>query len=288
MFPRSAHSSLRLALLLALATQPACSVYGATLLNPGEDASAAASSAGGDLSAGSSGGGMLNGSAGADAGSAAGGTVGNGGVDNAGGASAGASQGGALASAGKSGASTGGSAGAGGGGGAGGTLASGGASAGTAGKGGAGAAGGAGAPGIDPCSRANWTATASESSLSTTNPGLNNPPADAIDNDGTTRWSTGMPQVGGEWFRIDLGAVAAHLTQIVLDTSNHPTDFPVNYKLELSTDGTTYTFKTSGSGSSITTIGFADGSARYIRVTQTGADSSWWSIQEVSISCQSN
>jgi hypothetical protein len=255
-------------------------VYSAALLDPNEDASAATSSMGGDLSAGSSSGGALDSAAGADAGGAAGSTVASGGVSNAGSSNGGASQGGALASAGKGGVSAAGSTGAGG------TLASGGSSAGSAGNGGA--TGSAGAPGVDPCSRSNWTASASESSLSTTTPQLYNPPADAIDNDGSTRWSTGMAQVGGEWFRIDLGAIAAHLTQIVLDTSNHPTDFPVNYKLELSTDGTNYTFKTSGSGSSITTIGFVDSSARYIRVTQTGADSSWWSIQEVSISCQSN
>src|SRR5450755_1063848 len=82
MFPRSAHSSLRLALLLALAAQSACSVYGPSLLDPNEDtsASAAATSAGGDLTAGASSGGTTNGAGGAStsAGSATGGGGNNG------------------------------------------------------------------------------------------------------------------------------------------------------------------------------------------------------------------
>ncbi len=154
-------------------------------------------------------------------------------------------------------------------------------------SGGAGS-GGAGAPGVDPCLRSNWKASASESSLRTDVPELYNPPSQAVDGDGSTRWSSGAAQVGGEWFLIDLGAIAAHLTQIALDTSEHPTDYPISYKLEVSSDGASYAFVTSGSGSSLTTIKFSDESARYLKITQTGSSSSWWSIHEISISCQSN
>ena len=74
----------------------------------------------------------------------------------------------------------------------------------------------------------------------------------------------------------------------MLDTRLHPSDYPVNYKLELSSDGSSYAFATSGSGSSLTTIEFADKSARFLKVTQTGTSASWWSMHELSISCQSN
>ena len=154
--------------------------------------------------------------------------------------------------------------------------------------GGSSGGGSAGAPGLDPCQRSNWKATASESSVSTTTPTLNTPPLQAIDGNTTTRWSSGEPQVGGEWFLIDLGAVAPHLTQIALDTSGHPMDYPVSYKLEASNDGASYAFVASGSGSSVTTIKFSDKSARYLKITQTSASASWWSIHELSISCQSN
>lgn len=247
------------------------------MLVPGEDtnSSAAATSTGGDgisasggtSDAGTSGGGQLE-TSGGNAGSASG-------SSSKGGASAGNSSGGAGGRSSASG-SGGASAGSVNGG-------SGGASAGAGGSGGS-----AGALGVDPCSRASWNASASESSLRTDVPQLYNPPAQAIDGDGDTRWSSGQAQIGGEWFLLDLGAVAAHITQIVLDTSNHATDFPAGYKLEVSTDGTNYSLVTSGSGSSLTTIAFSDKSARYLKITQTSTSASWWSIQEISISCQSN
>ncbi|HWZ93521.1 MAG TPA: discoidin domain-containing protein [Polyangiaceae bacterium] len=272
MFPRSAHSLLRLASLL-IAGVPACSVYGASLL-AGEDASssAAATSTGGELGAGSANGG-------ADGGTIA--TGAHGGAESAGSSSGGSNAGGdPNAAGGVAGATNGGAAG------------KGGASAGATGAGGTagpgGAGGSAGAPAVHPCNRANWQVSASESSLSTKTPTLNCPPPQAIDGNGNTRWSSGAAQVGGEWFLIDLGAVATHLTQVVLDTTAHPTDNPSGYKLELSSDGSTYSSVATGSGSSLTTIQFTDRPARYLRVTQTGTSLSWWSISELSVSCQSN
>jgi hypothetical protein len=260
-------------------------VYGPSLLDPNEDASAsaAATSAGGDLTAGASSGGTTNGAGGAS--TSAGSATGGGGNNGSSGGMAGVGESGASGALGGKGGMSSGGVGAGGAGGAGGSAGKAG-SAGSAGS--AGATGSAGASGVDPCDRVNWKATASESSLSMTPPQLYNPPQDAIDGDGNTRWSSGAAQVGGEWFQIDLGAVAAHLTQIVLDTTLHPSDYPVNYTLELSSDGASYAFATSGSGSSVTTIEFADKSARFLKVTQTGTSASWWSIHEVSISCQSN
>ena len=75
-----------------------------------------------------------------------------------------------------------------------------------------------------------------------------NPPANAIDGKTTTRWSSGAPPVGGEWFLVDLGANATHLTKVVLDTTESTGDFPVAYKLELSVNGTTFTQVAIGAG----------------------------------------
>ena len=117
-------------------------------------------------------------------------------------------------------------------------------------------------------------------------PQLYNPPVQAIDGTTNTRWSSGATQVGGEWFLVNLGAKAAHLTQVVLDTAKDVTDLPVGYTLELSTDGTDFTAVASGAGAVITTITFASTSAQYLRITQTGAGASWWTIHELSITCQ--
>jgi hypothetical protein len=308
MFPRSAHFSLRLTRLLALAFAPACSVYDPSMLAGDEMSSAAATSAGGQFVdpagsggstaiAGTSGRTGTTGSAGSMANGGTGSAVGNGGSTNVAGTGSGGNANGGASGAGSSsgssslgGMSAGGSGAGGaaaGGSGAGGAHAGGsGSAAGSTGN--AGAAGSTSPPGPDPCSRSNWKASASESSLTMTPPQLYNPPSQAVDGDGTTRWSSGAAQVGGEWFLIDLGAVAPHLSQLVLDTSVHPTDYPTTYKLEVSSDNSTYTFVTSGSGSSMTTMKFSDHSARYLKITQTGTSTAWWSIHEISLSCQSN
>jgi hypothetical protein len=296
MFPRAAHFSARLILTAIAAAQPACSVYDSSLLNAGDNTlilSAGGTSIGGDLTAGAPSGGSATAQAGASGASEGGksGAVATGGAGGS--ASTGEGGTGSAGAGNTTNAGSGGTVGAGGAGGKGGTSAGGaggkgGASAG--GAGGMGATGGGGAPGVDPCSRANWKASASESSLTMTPPQLYNPPEDAIDGNGDSRWSSGAAQIGGETFSIDLGAIATHLTQIVLDTTEHPTDYPVNYKLEVGTTTSNYAQVASGSGSSLTTITFADKPGRYLRITQTGVSTSmaWWSIHEIAISCQSN
>ena len=120
-------------------------------------------------------------------------------------------------------------------------------------------------------------------------PQLYNPPSQAIDGLTNTRWSSGAPQAGGEWFLLDLGSSAAHVSKITLDASNNATDYPGTYKLEVSNDTSTFTQVASGVGAPVTTISFADQSARYLKVTQTGATvPKWWSIQEITIVCQAN
>ncbi len=119
-----------------------------------------------------------------------------------------------------------------------------------------------------------------------TPPQLYNPPVQGIDGTVSTRWSSGLAEDGSEWFLVDLGARASHLTQVVLDTNKDATDFPVAYKLELSTDGAAYTQVAMGAGTPITTITFTDTPARYIRVKQTGIGTSWWTIHELTITCQ--
>jgi hypothetical protein len=118
-------------------------------------------------------------------------------------------------------------------------------------------------------------------------PDVYNPPPFAVDGVAATRWSSGMPSKGGEWFLVDLGAKATHLTKVVLDTTQSATDFPLAYKLELSVDGQAYTQVATGAGAALTTITFADTPARYIKVTQTStaAQTSWWSIHELTLTC---
>lgn len=270
---------------------PACAVYDPQLVGGAAGSGGLDDPSGGtSMSAGAHAGGAAGANAGANnlggspASSAGQPSAGSKNDDGgAGGARAGASNGGGGASAGgAAGAAMSGAGGAPAGG-----APAGGAPAGGAPAGGSSAAGagGGGAPGVNPCDRTNWKASASRSSLSMNPPQLYNPPIQAIDGTVSTRWSSGLAEDGTEWFLVDLGARASHLTQVVLDTAKDPTDFPVGYALELSTDGTAYAQVASGAGAITTTINFTDTPARYIRVKQTGVGKSWWTIHELTITC---
>lgn len=125
---------------------------------------------------------------------------------------------------------------------------------------------------------AGWSATASATAATDTNGGDFNV-ANAFDGNLATRWSSGKAQVGGEWFRLDLGQ-AQTISQVAFFDE---TDFPAEYTLALSSDDVTYTAVASGVGAQPTAICFPAGSARYIKITQTGATGSWFSIYEISV-----
>jgi hypothetical protein len=119
-------------------------------------------------------------------------------------------------------------------------------------------------------------------------------PSNAIDGQAGTRWSTGLTQAGGEWFKV-LFPKMVTLGGIVLDTTASATDFPRGYLVEYSTDGTTFMpvmaadgGSLTGVGAVVTTIAFpAPVSLLAVRVTQTGVvvapATSWWSIHEFTV-----
>ncbi|HXI58347.1 MAG TPA: discoidin domain-containing protein, partial [Polyangia bacterium] len=111
------------------------------------------------------------------------------------------------------------------------------------------------------------------------------PPSSAGDGRQSTRWSTGAVQNGSEWFKIDLGT-SMTFSRVDLDTGNSwTTDYPRGYSLAVSTDNSSYTTVTSGSGSGqMTSITFTAQTARYIKISQTGSSgSNWWGIAEYNV-----
>lgn len=108
--------------------------------------------------------------------------------------------------------------------------------------------------------------------------------ANAIDGDSATRWATGQKQTPGQLLTLDLGATE-YFSSVVLETDANPNDFPVGYILRVSNDGVNYTTVTSGAGAgSVTDISFAEQSARYIQIEQTGTSTSnWWSVHELNV-----
>ena len=107
--------------------------------------------------------------------------------------------------------------------------------------------------------------------------------ANAVDDDATTRWTSGAGQTPGQWLQVDLGS-ARTIRRVVLDTGVDRGDYPRGYTLETSTDGSTWTPQASGAGGGqLTTIDIPATSARYVRVTQTGSSGSWWSVADLRV-----
>ncbi|WP_405578662.1 glycoside hydrolase family 3 C-terminal domain-containing protein [Streptomyces sp. NBC_01190] len=123
-------------------------------------------------------------------------------------------------------------------------------------------------------SRTGWTATASAT-------GGGDVPARMLDGDATTRWSTGTPMVNGQTVTVDMGA-AHSISRITMDSAGSASDYAHGYSVALSSDGVNWSAPVAtGTGTTaLVSVSFTTQSARYIRVTQTGSSSSWWSIAE--------
>ena len=102
----------------------------------------------------------------------------------------------------------------------------------------------------------------------------------------TTRWSTGRVQETSppEWLEIDLGCLQT-FSQIVLDATDDPNDYPRGFTVSVSSDNSTWMQVASGAATTaLTTIELASTTARYIQVKQTGiAPSNFWSVDELNV-----
>ena len=122
-----------------------------------------------------------------------------------------------------------------------------------------------------------WVATSSTSGSDS--------PANALDGNLATRWSTGTSQVSGQWFQVDM-ASAVTFNKLVLNCINSPGDYQRGYQVNVSADGINWgaPVATGAGTSAVTTITFAPQAARYIRITQTGSVSGlFWSIDELNV-----
>lgn len=199
-------------------------------------------------------------------------------------------------------------AGGGGAGGMGGVGGTGGGNGGTAGKanggaggkamgGAAGMAGAGGNPAVkcgDNAIRAKtqWTASASDECAPTcTDPNGPFTAALAIDADVGTRFATGKKQAGGEWLQVDLGAVGT-VNRVTLNTTS-ATDYTRHYQVRVSNTSGDMAGQVLADGDGATgtsTINLSKTvNGRYVLISQTGnvgAATSWWSVNDLTISCQ--
>jgi len=111
----------------------------------------------------------------------------------------------------------------------------------------------------------------------------------ALDGNKGSRWDTGTPQVGGEWFTLDLG-VENTVTGITLDSAGSAGDYPRGYEIYVSFDGGSWGKPiVSGKGTRpITEIKFPRPvRTRFIKIVQTGSVAGlFWSIHGLLIHFQ--
>jgi glucosylceramidase len=106
-------------------------------------------------------------------------------------------------------------------------------------------------------------------------------PQAAVDDDASTRWSTGTAQVPGQYLQVDLGHRQA-FRRVVVDTGASTGDYPRAWRLEASNDGSRWRTLAQGTGSGqLTTIDVPRTRARYLRLVLTGSSGSWWSVADL-------
>jgi beta-glucosidase len=125
--------------------------------------------------------------------------------------------------------------------------------------------------------RTGWVASASAT-------GGGDIPANALDGNTGTRWSTGTPMVNGQTFSLDLGSAQA-FSKLTMDSAGSASDYAHGYQVFVSTDGTNFgTAIATGAGTAaLVTVTFPTTTARYVKIVQTGSSTSWWSIAEVNL-----
>ncbi|BDI32093.1 hypothetical protein CCAX7_41440 [Capsulimonas corticalis] len=113
----------------------------------------------------------------------------------------------------------------------------------------------------------------------------------ALDGDPTSRWTTLRPMLPGDQLTLDMRKVQ-RIARIVLDSAKSPGDYPRGYRLETSTDGAAWSEAaradagqvSSAQQAGVLTIAITPTDARYVRITNEGADpGAFWSVHELMV-----
>jgi hypothetical protein len=142
---------------------------------------------------------------------------------------------------------------------------------------------------LQEIARSGWKTTAAQNTEAA---------GDVLDNDLITGWCSVSPQTSGTWFHIDLGRIET-ICKIRFDLDGHVMDCPRGYKIEVSSDGTSWkqvlemgdmngNLFWEGSHPWILvrgdffTAAFPSIEARYVRMVLTASDPKYnWSIAEL-------
>jgi glucosylceramidase len=103
----------------------------------------------------------------------------------------------------------------------------------------------------------------------------------AVDEDASTRWSSGAGQEPGQYLQVDLGS-ARTFRRVAIDSGASVGDYARGWQLSTSNDGTTWRAIASGTGAGqLSNVDVAATRARYLRITSTASAGNWWSIADI-------
>ena len=124
-------------------------------------------------------------------------------------------------------------------------------------------------------SQTGWAASSNASSSSA------DAPANAIDGNLATRFSTDEPQAVNQYFEVNLGS-SQTFDELAMNVPNSPTDYARSYVVEVSSNAASWSVVASCTGTGTPEIvSFPAQTAQYVAVVLSAAESPyWWSIDE--------
>ncbi len=105
----------------------------------------------------------------------------------------------------------------------------------------------------------------------------------AIDDDASTRWSSGQAQQPGQYLAVDLGRTYP-VRRVAIDSGGNVGDYARSWRLDVSRDGTHWRTVAADAGTGqLTNVDLHPTRARFVRVMGIGTSGSWWSIADLRV-----
>ncbi len=125
--------------------------------------------------------------------------------------------------------------------------------------------------------RTGWTASTNAPASSA------DAPANAVDANLTTRFSTNEDQAAGLYLEVNLGS-AQGFYELQMAVPNSPTDYARGYDVQVSANGTSWSTVAHCTGTTTSEMVSFDGqTAHYLKVVLTLAATKWWSVDELNL-----
>ena len=124
-------------------------------------------------------------------------------------------------------------------------------------------------------SRTGWVASTNSASTGS------DVPANALDGNLATRFSTDQLQAPGLRFEVRHGLPVQTFNELVMESPNSATDYARDFSVQVSNDGVTWSHVANCTGTGpYEVVSFPAQTAQYVRVVLTSSTSFWWSIDE--------